>query len=803
MKTGVAYLFTLASLFVTSAPAVAQGSDDCGTASPVVGTGTFPFDNSSATTDGPSHPSCDPPQIVRDVWFAWTAPANGMVTIQTCGLTAVDTMLAVYAGSGCPLGDPLACNDDDCAVQSRLSVTVVGGLSYLIRVGSWTDDPGGTGAFEIDYVVPALGDDCATPIPIFGEGTFHFDNSGATTDGAPDVLCVPPGGQIESDVWFAWTSTWDGQATFETCRLTSIDTELAVYAGMGCPTEPALACNDDFCDIQSSLSISVSSGSMYTIRVGSWPSSPPGPGELLVREGGMPWDCAAPVAGPDVIVGAIVAIMRWGTVGGVTGYSISGSACNVGDSTMAWEGPSNQHPVIAQHLYRLDGVSIEQIGMSWIKHGFGSATENACCQCQDPGDPQIMGVGCADTYSAATNGNQAGSGVGGLGPRSDVNPTTGVFPFPYSTQGMAGDAIYKRMQVANDDLEPALNPGAAYVAEVHYLAPEDAAAGNGINNASYRPVNVGALISGGYELNLAGQVEATSPAILAWAEADPLVEIDTVELPGDGLFYLASRCTDNGDGTWHYEYAAYNHNSDRAARALAVPLPPGVTPTNVGFKDVEYHSGEIYDGTDWNAQVQPTRLRWFTGAFAHMGLANALRWGSLYNFRFDAPTPPVPSAVSLELFKPGIPSAVTLSACAPGPPCQAEPFCTTAPNSAGPGARLEGGGTTSAAANDFTLEVSLAPANRPGLFYFGPTPIQAPFGDGFRCVGGATNRLYPIRFTTGAGELSRPVDLTSPPASDRIRPGQTWYFQFWFRDGTGPGGSGFNLTDGLAASFCP
>lgn len=50
-------------------------------------------------------------------------------------------------------------------------------------------------------------DDCSGATAIHGHGLFAFDLSSATTDGAPDRLCDPSsGGQIENDVWFAWTA---------------------------------------------------------------------------------------------------------------------------------------------------------------------------------------------------------------------------------------------------------------------------------------------------------------------------------------------------------------------------------------------------------------------------------------------------------------------------------------------------------------------------------------------------------------------------------------------------------------------
>ena len=56
------------------------------------------------------------------------------------------------------------------------------------------------------------------------------------------------------------------------------------------------------------------------------------------------------------------------------------------------------------------------------------------------------------------------------------------------------------------------------------------------------------------------------------------------DVAGDGRFVIGYRVTDNGNGTWHYEYAVYNLNSDRAGGSFSIPVPAGVTLSNIGFK---------------------------------------------------------------------------------------------------------------------------------------------------------------------------------------------------------------------------
>ena len=112
------------------------------------------FDNSTASEDGSDDVLCDEhgtEGIDRDVWFCWTSPCDGTVTLETCGRTSVDTKIAVYDGCGCPTGAGiLACNDDGdlCGLQTRLTFTAVTSQTYLLRIGVYPGSPGGGGVGE-------------------------------------------------------------------------------------------------------------------------------------------------------------------------------------------------------------------------------------------------------------------------------------------------------------------------------------------------------------------------------------------------------------------------------------------------------------------------------------------------------------------------------------------------------------------------------------------------------------------------------------------------------------------------------
>ncbi len=386
--------------------------------------------------------------------------------------------------------------------------------------------------------------------------------------------------------------------------------------------------------------------------------------------------------GPDVVVADLAGISKWGAVGEIAAYSFGTTSCNFGSEPLLWVPSTPNHPVIAQNLYRYHGGRFEQLGMSWLKHGFSAATGTLCCVCQNPGNSQLLGVGCSDPYGSTLNGDQDGQvggcgGVcGGLGPRYEVNPTTGVFPYPYDAMGDSGDAVFKRLQVRLDDIDPALNAGAKYYGEAHYVTPDDAAAANHHNNASYEQILVSIFQGNAWILLFTGDTTRELPAIYAWQDNDPEVVIEVVEDDGDpdddhdGRFYLGYRVTDNGDGTWHYEYALYNMNSHRSARAFLVPLPSDVTVSNIEFHDVDHHSGDGVngvdsEGTDWTVVFDAGQIIWTTAGFGENQNANALRWGTLYNFRFDADTPPVQVDVTITPFRVGVPLVLTTRALAP------------------------------------------------------------------------------------------------------------------------------------------
>lgn len=346
--------------------------------------------------------------------------------------------------------------------------------------------------------------------------------------------------------------------------------------------------------------------------------------------------------GPDITVGGLTGATTYGAEGDIHSYALAFTACNMGDAPLDWFDSTPRHPVFATQLYRLADGRFEQIGLSWVFHEFFPLQGNLCGDCSPPFNVQTLGVGCSNVNSAGLGGAQQG-----LGPRTEVSAATGVFPIPFGAQNQTGDAVYKRLQASRDDLQ---TPGARFFFEGQYVTADDAAAGNGFNNVSYRettfsPATLSPMLTG-------DTIEQT-PAIFAWADADPEVFVAEALAPDGGRYIVASRAYPFDTGEWRYEYAVYNQNSDRNAMKFEAPhqgrtdFPRAF---DLGFHDVDYHSGEPVDGTDWAGVEALFDARWEVVPPAPLAaLPNEIRWGTLYNFGFSSFDPPVLSTVRVTL----------------------------------------------------------------------------------------------------------------------------------------------------------
>lgn len=142
---------------------------------------------------------------------------------------------------------------------------------------------------------------------------------------------------------------------------------------------------------------------------------------------------------------------------------------------------------------------------------------------------------------------------------------------------------------------------------------------------------------------------------------------------------------------------------------------------------------------------------------------------------------------------------------------RAVPTCAVNPNSTGLTARTTGFGSDLASANWVVLEATDAPVKSFGIFLNAPlkglTPSFGTNGQGNLCLDSAElgrfDRPGEVVIIGDSGSAALEIDLTDIPrmgGSAVASAGDTWFFQFWYRDVAG-GMPASNLSSALELTF--
>lgn len=410
--------------------------------------------------------------------------------------------------------------------------------------------------------------------------------------------------------------------------------------------------------------------------------------------------CHAQAIGPDLVNSSLVNIARHGTDagGGITGYSCGHVTCSRGDMPLDTTPNTSTRPIVGMNMFRMKPAGsgsetylrLEQLGQGWAKwvNAPVNGTHTSCGGPCSGGGAGMMPPGCADVYSSGFNTMSA------MGPRSRINPTIGVLTGPRG--GGTGEAnIVTRVQVRTEDVtnQPAVarfffETVDLLPADAQYVRPGQTVAINAMNNATTQEIS----INGGTGVPTILGSPVHVPAISRWAEIDPGVTVVTADhddtpnpstqFPGTTIrsrFYIAGKAIGLAGGRWRYEYAVYNMNSDRACGSFAVPLPAGVPFSDFFFRHPPSHSGEPFSNVAWTATKVDSSLVFSTDPHSLNQNANAIRWGTMYNFGFTTTVAPRTGSVTLSLFKPG---ALT-SIIAAGLPTVGAPGCVADMNGDG------------------------------------------------------------------------------------------------------------------------
>ncbi len=253
----------------------------CASSQPVIGSSQeiFWIDNDlgDLTGDGiryePAAPTMPNDQGDALVWGG-AQPADNVLAIRLRG-SPIEPML----GACCMSVEPFACS--------------VGTPQDCLQSGGEFVGLGVPCVPVFACVPPAANDECGQAQRISGEGLFPFDTRGASSSGPDDCRTGLPPFSISSDVWFSWDAPCGGEFTFATCDQSVTDDRVSVYAG-DCAEPLSLGCDDNACPggFQSRLAVEVVANQTYLIRIGVFPNTPGGQGQLLISR--TDGECAPP-----------------------------------------------------------------------------------------------------------------------------------------------------------------------------------------------------------------------------------------------------------------------------------------------------------------------------------------------------------------------------------------------------------------------------------------------------------------------------------------------------------------------------
>lgn len=162
---------------------------------------------------------------------------------------------------------------DSSTVPNRAGVAYIGvgaARTVVVNVSQFEDCNGNQipDGFELGANPNAIAaDDCSQAETIM-PGVV-YTGSTASASPTPSIVDLCGASDESNDVWYRYSPATAGTLSVSTCN-SGYDTVLAVFNA--CPDDSLqpLACNDDFCGVQSQVELEVTPGNTYLIRVSGW-----------------------------------------------------------------------------------------------------------------------------------------------------------------------------------------------------------------------------------------------------------------------------------------------------------------------------------------------------------------------------------------------------------------------------------------------------------------------------------------------------------------------------------------------------
>ncbi|MCB1120073.1 MAG: hypothetical protein KJT03_00875 [Verrucomicrobiae bacterium] len=213
--------------------------------------------NADMEAGEPPHDSGESGLAGGSVWFAWTAPEDGLVKISTITETE-DLGIAAYVGNDFT---DFETGQLASGINKEIAFAVAAGQDYFIAVRGLPCE------FDLNLVLfeeAIVGTfDGAIPLSGFQDDAIQNNDNAYKEAGEP----LHAGNSGGRSVWFTWVAPQDGNLTVSTAG-SDFDTLLAVYVGTSFQNLLALASNDNFPpDVTSQVTLPVVAGQTYRIAV--------------------------------------------------------------------------------------------------------------------------------------------------------------------------------------------------------------------------------------------------------------------------------------------------------------------------------------------------------------------------------------------------------------------------------------------------------------------------------------------------------------------------------------------------------
>jgi hypothetical protein len=221
--------------------------------------------NATAESGEPAHGGF---AATNSVWWSWTAPGNGVVTVDTIG-SNFDTVLAIYTGTAVNgLATTASDNDSGGSGTSRTSFTVTGGVTYQIAVDGYA---GAQGSVKLNIAFTGTGpanDSFANRIALTGTSV---STSGTNANASAEAGEPAHASNVAvKSVWWTWTAPQAGRATIDTIG-SSFDTVLGIYTGTAVNALTTVASDDQGGGNNTSrVTFTATAGTTYQIAVDGW-----------------------------------------------------------------------------------------------------------------------------------------------------------------------------------------------------------------------------------------------------------------------------------------------------------------------------------------------------------------------------------------------------------------------------------------------------------------------------------------------------------------------------------------------------